>query len=279
MNNDIKNDIEITKSESVVIPVRELGINVDLKLQNKVYTVPQLTNEIVENLKSEVATNSIRGEIDKETFEQLKQHTMDVLQSADYTQPQIHKIQGENDSILNIAYEKDGEEYKTYKTVLESKKYNGVQQFANEIINQVPIELRNKDVIIDSTEQAFNDQPSRESPSPPPSPPLPLQSSSPKHKNVVKTQRQSQDSSDMIIVYTDIIKPRYIESMQTRYLRVLPNASNERHIRFCPVEYCQLENNYIQSISILIANRYGEAIVFNESKIPTYVMLHFRKNI
>ena len=83
---------------------------------------------------------------------------------------------------------------------------------------------------------------------------------------------------EYIYIYTDIIKPRFIGKDKTRFLRLIPILDHENRIRFDHVEYCTLEQTYIDSISILITDGYGNRINFENSFIPTYIMLHFRRN-
>jgi hypothetical protein len=91
-------------------------------------------------------------------------------------------------------------------------------------------------------------------------------------------QNIGNESTEFVYIYTDIIKPRYISDILARYLRVIPNASTNRHIRFKHIEYIPIETTYIESISILITDGQGEKVNFNSSSTPTYVMLHFKKD-
>ncbi len=106
----------------------------------------------------------------------------------------------------------------------------------------------------------------------------------PKNNESTQPQQNNESPKKRIIevapflyVYTDIIKPRCIGDIQSRYLRVIPMPSDERHIRFTHVEYCALEKIYIENISILITDSQGDRINFNASSSPTYIMLHFKK--
>lgn len=79
-------------------------------------------------------------------------------------------------------------------------------------------------------------------------------------------------------VYTDIIKPRYIGDIKSRYLRVIPKLETHAEvIKFDHIEYCAVEKGYIENLSILILNTEGEKINFIGGTSPTYVMLHFVK--
>lgn len=81
-------------------------------------------------------------------------------------------------------------------------------------------------------------------------------------------------------VYTDFIKPQLIGNSLTRYLRIvsMKNASiNIQIIQFKPVQYCPIDQKYLESISILIANLEGKNIDFDPSTTPTYILLHFKR--
>lgn len=85
-------------------------------------------------------------------------------------------------------------------------------------------------------------------------------------------------TTGLMFVYTDIINPRCIGSIESRFLRVVPCADSKGGcISFKNVEYCPLEKTFIESISILIADGTGKKIAFNSSTKPTYIMLHFKK--
>lgn len=81
-------------------------------------------------------------------------------------------------------------------------------------------------------------------------------------------------------VYTDFIKPQFIGNTLTRYLRILPMKNSTRLLQsfqFKPIQYCSVDQKYIESISILIANLEGKNIEFKDSKVPTYLLLHFKR--
>lgn len=78
-------------------------------------------------------------------------------------------------------------------------------------------------------------------------------------------------------IYTDIIKPRVIGDKSARYLRVVPANKSDRILRFNHIEYCPIEKTVIESISIKITDGQGELANFKSNYIPTYVMLHFKR--
>lgn len=94
--------------------------------------------------------------------------------------------------------------------------------------------------------------------------------------SIMNTQKV--DQLRFIYIYTDIINPRYIGGIKSRYLRIIPKSkNNESIIKFDHIEYCLLENNYLENISILIMDGQGEQINFESSASPTYIMLHFKR--
>lgn len=84
---------------------------------------------------------------------------------------------------------------------------------------------------------------------------------------------------NFIYVYSEIIKPRYIGDIKSRYLKIIPKLDSKASIiKIDHVEYCPLEKSYIENISILILDDRGEKINFQSAMSPTYIMLHFKKN-
>lgn len=81
-------------------------------------------------------------------------------------------------------------------------------------------------------------------------------------------------------VYTDFIKPRFIGDIKSRYLKIIPKLDADASVfKFDHIEYCSLEKSYIENLTILILNNFGEKIDFMNSMNPTYVMLHFKKTV
>lgn len=87
-------------------------------------------------------------------------------------------------------------------------------------------------------------------------------------------------SIQLACVYSDFIKPQFIGNTLTRYLRILPMLNITRaqqSFRFKPIQYCPIDQKYLESISILIADLEGQNIKFKSSETPTYVLLHFKR--
>lgn len=84
----------------------------------------------------------------------------------------------------------------------------------------------------------------------------------------------------LMFMYTDIIKPRQMGNILSRYLRVIPIRKNNeiQTLQFNPVHYCAVEEFYIENISILLSDAKGDQINFNASTTPTMVVLHFKRN-
>lgn len=84
----------------------------------------------------------------------------------------------------------------------------------------------------------------------------------------------------LVCMYTDFIKPQCIGDTITRYLRVIPmkNAlNNPQNIQLRPIQYCPVDQKYIENITILLVDMQGNKIEFHESEIPTYILLHFKR--
>lgn len=94
------------------------------------------------------------------------------------------------------------------------------------------------------------------------------------------TVKNVTNSLHLACVYTDFIKPQFIGNALTRYLRVVAMknvAKNVQNIQFKPIQYCPVDQKYLESISILIADLEGNRIQFNSSTTPTYILLHFKR--
>lgn len=80
-------------------------------------------------------------------------------------------------------------------------------------------------------------------------------------------------------IYSEIIKPRYVGDVRSRYLKVLPKLDSRADIiKIDNIEYCPVEKSYIENISILICDDQGIQINFKSGTSPTYIMLHFIKS-
>lgn len=99
---------------------------------------------------------------------------------------------------------------------------------------------------------------------------------SPKMTEIVASKRDIHKNR-FIFVYSDIIRGRIIGDTIGRFLRVIPLTDNTRDLQFRHVEFVPVEKNYIESITILLANNFGERIQFKASTVPTYVSLCFKR--
>lgn len=113
----------------------------------------------------------------------------------------------------------------------------------------------------------------------------------PQNKPAPDTSRKNTDTTDLIVgsrrdvhknrllfVYSDIIQSRIFGEQQIRCLKVLPlTDANTRDMQSRFVEYIPVQKTYIDSISIMLCNSFGEQIEFNKSDIPTFCMLHFKR--
>lgn len=88
----------------------------------------------------------------------------------------------------------------------------------------------------------------------------------------------SKDCKKFLYVYTDIIESRRIGSKTARCLKVFAADANVHGTkRFSNIEYVNVSSSYIPSISIKLADQTGAIIKFNNSIVPTMVILHFKK--
>lgn len=108
---------------------------------------------------------------------------------------------------------------------------------------------------------------------------------------IVQYDSSIYNSTDLAFIYTDFIQPQCIGDTMSRYLRILPichnallnmketdeDKSQRISYTFRQIQYVPIEQRYLESISIVIANKLGEQIELNDSTIPTYILLHFKR--
>lgn len=82
--------------------------------------------------------------------------------------------------------------------------------------------------------------------------------------------------SELIFVYLDIISPRRVGNDLIRALKIIP-YDGTNVLRFDNVEYIPVERAYYDSISVQICDSTGNLLDFNDSSLPTYIQLHFKK--
>lgn len=97
-----------------------------------------------------------------------------------------------------------------------------------------------------------------------------------KIEEIVESKRNLHKNR-FIYVYCDAIRSRIIGEQATKCLRIIPLIDNSRDIQFKNVEYLPIEKTYLDSISIVLANSYGERIAFESGTVPTFLMLHFKR--
>lgn len=86
--------------------------------------------------------------------------------------------------------------------------------------------------------------------------------------------------SHFVLIYTDIIKHHIVGGSNSKVLYMSDRGANANEpVVVTNVQYYPLEKEYINDISVLIANDQGEQLVFGQSNPskPTCLVLHFRK--
>lgn len=87
-------------------------------------------------------------------------------------------------------------------------------------------------------------------------------------------------STVLACVYTDFIKPGFVGNEQIRCLRIIPMTNAVRvaqsHEFRHPI-YHPVNENYIESISILLADINGQTLKIHSTQTPTYILLHFKQ--
>lgn len=191
---------------------------------------------------------------------ELKENIDNLFDDLNPKEPQILVPDGDNTFQLNVPIEND----KTHSVNVENKDYKSIGNFLKEIFLQVPIEKRNKEAFEDALENLHGIQKQVEVIN--------------KTNLIQKSESLVVDSAmDLLYVYTDIIQPRLIGHIASRYLKVIPLVTGEKSFRYNRIEYCPIQPSFIESISILITDGDGNKINFDKSSIPTYVLLHFKK--
>lgn len=220
----------------------------------------------------------------------IGQAVLDVLRGNKFDAPQIIKNKTQFSVNLEVPFaksENDGS-FKTYTAIVEPKHYQRMYDFLTEIYTQLPLKDRNSEVFADSLNSVFletegltekrhsdysdyNDYKNQIHPG-----------NNPKREVEYITAISpvaTPDKVNFLYVYCDLIKPRYIADQFARFLRVIPLDGENHHIRFTHIEYCPLERVYFDTVSILLTDSYARKIHFDASYVPTYVMLHFKKNV
>ena len=80
-----------------------------------------------------------------------------------------------------------------------------------------------------------------------------------------------------LYVYTNIIKPNLVGDSYVRLLTTLQFPSKTGYRRFDYPSYRHVEQSFIESIAIRLVTKTGQNIAFDNSAIPSLVILHFKK--
>lgn len=234
-------------AKSLTIPFDDLGVKISINLSNVKKQPNGSLNlqDVIDNLSTKV-----EHENQKDVEQLIKQRIDDFFRDFDFKQQQQHKMQLENSFKVNVPVENS----KVVETLVDNKDYSSIKKFLGDIYKQIPVALRNKEILSKTiSENMFNET------------------------KIIKRSTEFSTEYDLLYVYSDIIKPRHLGNIQSRYLKVIPTSS-DRVIRFKHVEYCPIEPSYIESISIVITDGSGENVNFKASTTPTYIMLHFKRN-
>ena len=78
--------------------------------------------------------------------------------------------------------------------------------------------------------------------------------------------------------YTDVIEPNLVGDSYVRLLTTLQFPSKTGYHRFDYALYRHVEQSFIDSIAIRLVTRTGQDVAFDNSAIPSLVILHFKKN-
>ena len=81
-----------------------------------------------------------------------------------------------------------------------------------------------------------------------------------------------------VLFYCNVIAPQYIDSDLVRCLRTFFYRSTTCENVFHKIHYVRVEQRKFQEIRIEILKANGKRVHFKGSKVPTKVVLHFRKD-
>lgn len=257
-----------SKSEDskLQIPFDELGVNISSDLQK----LPKLPDgsinleDIIDNFSENLFIQD-NYDREKDLKETIKNVISDFIKDIDGDKAQARKLETDSSIKVNVPLSNTS----TFPVLVDNKKYRNIEKFLADLYQQIPPVKRNKKAFVETLDNFFKPKQQLEI----------LNQTKPEQpsKTPMAESMVASSSHELFYVYCDIIKPKYIGHIQSRYLKVIPVGA-EKVIRFEHVEYCAIETTYIESISILITDGQGEKINFKESTTPTYIMLHFKKN-
>lgn len=83
-----------------------------------------------------------------------------------------------------------------------------------------------------------------------------------------------------MFMYADIIQPRHCGDQYNNILSILPLKEVEsEYTAIKNVQYFPLNRKEISEISIKLADEYGNPIAVESGYHPTYISLHFKKEV
>lgn len=199
----------------------------------------------------------------------------------------VDKIKKEFDLevVLPIKYEDQGS--KTQRVIVESKVYENIDSFLNDLFAQIPVKARDKTSVEKEFGEALNiaDEDQNEIEKGTTKPQTTVISLA-TEKNIRaaplnKINTNTGVAQNMFIhIYTDIVKPHTLSNKLVRFLRIIPynsNHSSGMHVIYESPHYYRVEKTAFENISIYITDSYGNRLKFQASEVPVCVMLHFKR--
>lgn len=164
--NTVKED-EISNDKSAVLRVEfsEYGVDAELNisqwlssdknLQSNGVTLSQLIKGFIDNIKTRNGKKLTLAEV-YELRKLIKISALDVLRVNSLRMNYIDNSIKENSLQLKVAYAEEEDDYKLYTVSIEKRTYTRIEDFLNNIYQQIPLEFRNKKVFSSTLLQAFN---------------------------------------------------------------------------------------------------------------------------
>lgn len=157
---------DTTSTESILkIQFDEYGVSTKIDTKQLLQKKPDIVKdgisltEIIKLFKNNLEFRDAANlsENDKiELRERIANSVLDVLRGNDLNNPYIEKKLKANDIPLNVLYNKIDDTYESYKTVLEPRTYYRMEEFLNEIYDQIPLKYRDKEVFVETLFDAFD---------------------------------------------------------------------------------------------------------------------------
>ena len=87
--------------------------------------------------------------------------------------------------------------------------------------------------------------------------------------------------SNLLFIYTDLIRDHFVGDTSSQLLRVVPLSKGEyetiEHVSFSNPYYYKIRSNHVESISVLLCDETGQQLEFKSGRV--YMNLHFKKSI